>query len=156
MDAAVALEKDAAALSVPALPSTDGAAVVAFFEECRDAGEMLHLVIADAMSDAYLGEVMLVVGDHGVGELGCAVVPSARGRGMATEALRIVARWSFDVLGLGRLEVFVAPENHAALRLVDKAGFQREGVLRDYWENNGERLDMVVLSLLPGDPRAQP
>ena len=38
-------------------------------------------------------------------------------------------------LGLGRVQVFVAPENVAALRLAERAGFRREGLLRSYWES---------------------
>ena len=91
---------------------------------------LLHLVIADRTSDAYLGETMLALSEHPVGEVGCWVVPAARGRGVATEALVALTDWSFSALGLGRVQVFVAPENEAALRLAQSAGFQREGVLR--------------------------
>ena len=87
-----------------------------------------------------------MLGEHRVGELGCGVVPAARGRGVATEALRLLADWAFDALGLGRLQVFVAPENVAALRLVKRAGFRHEGVLRAYWDAGDDRLDAVVLS----------
>ena len=122
-----------------------------YFEECRTDGGLLHLVIADQVNDAYLGEVVAVLGEHRVGELGCGVVPAARGRGVATEALRLLAEWALGTLGLGRLQVFVAPENVPALRLAESAGFRREGLLRAYWENDGARLDAVVLSRLPGD-----
>ena len=122
-----------------------------YFEECRREGGLLHLVIAGRIDDAYLGEVVAVVGEHRVGELGCGVVPAARGRGVATEALRLLAAWAIETLGLGRLQVFVAPDNVPALRLAESAGFRREGLLRAYWENDGERLDAVVLSRLPGD-----
>ena len=88
-DAALELEQDAAAARwVPALPAADGAGVVAFYDECRREGSLLHLVIADRASDAYLGETMLALGEHGVGEVGCCLVPAARGRGIATEVLR--------------------------------------------------------------------
>jgi RimJ/RimL family protein N-acetyltransferase len=49
------------------------------------------------------------------------------------------------------VQVFVAPENVAALRLAERAGFRREGVLRAYWEQGGGRIDAVVLARLPGD-----
>ncbi len=136
---------------VPALPAADGAAVVAFFEECRRAGELLHLVIADRIGDAYLGEVMAAPSEHRVAELGVGVVPAARGRGLATEALRLLAEWALGALGHARLQVFVAPENVHALRAAEGAGFRREGLLRSYWESDGARLDAVVLSLLPAD-----
>ncbi len=152
LDAALALQQDAAAGRwVPTLPAGDGPGVVAFFEECRQEGGLLHLVIADRTSDVYLGEAMLAPSDHLVGEVGCCVAPSVRGRGIATEALRLLTDWAFATLGLGRVQVFVAPENVAALRLAESAGFRREGVLRSYWEHDGERLDAVVLARLPGD-----
>jgi RimJ/RimL family protein N-acetyltransferase len=150
--AASELGEDAAtARWVPALPAADGGSVVEFFEQSRKEGGWLHLVIADASSDAYLGEVMAVVGEGGVGELGCGVIPAARGRGIATEALRLLAEWALHTVGVGRLQVFVAPENIPALRLAESAGFRREGLLRSYWDDNGTRLDAVVLSRLPGD-----
>lgn len=152
-DAALELGRDeAAARWVPPLPAGDGAGLVAFYEDCRRDGGLLHVVIADRTSDAYLGEAMVAPGEHGVGEVGCCVVPEARGRGIATEALRRLTDWAFATLGLGRVQVFVAPENIAALRLAESAGFRREGLLRSYWEHDGERLDAVVLARLPGDP----
>lgn len=151
-EAAAAYGQDASSARwVPPLPADDGVAVAALLEEWRLAGELLHLVIADATSDDYLGEATLMVGEHQVGELGCGVVPAARGRGIATEALSLLARWSFEVLGMGRLQVFISPENLPALRFVEKAGFRREGLLRGYWAEDDVRLDAVILSLLPAD-----
>ena len=49
------------------------------YEEARVRGELLLLVIADRTSDAYLGEVTVVVGEHQVGELGCGLLPAVRG-----------------------------------------------------------------------------
>jgi ribosomal-protein-alanine N-acetyltransferase len=150
--AAVALGEDAAAARwVPPLPAADGAAVVAFFEGCRKEGLLLHLVIADREDSAYLGEVMMALGEHGIAELGCCVVPAARGHGIATGALQLLADWALRTLGLGRIQVFVAPENVAALRLAGSAGFRREGLLRSYWEHDGARVDAIVLSRIPAD-----
>ena len=136
---------------MPPLPAADGAGVVEYLEECRGDGTLLDLVIADRLSDSYLGEVVVAVGEHRVGEVGCGLVPAARGRGVATEAMRLLAGWAFGALGLGRLQAFVAPQNDAALRLVKRAGFRHEGVLRAYWDAGGERLDAVLLSRLPTD-----
>jgi RimJ/RimL family protein N-acetyltransferase len=151
-EAALALEEDAAAARwVPALPATDGAGVTAFYDECRREGSLLHLVIADRASDEYLGEAMLALSEHRVGEVGCCVAPAARGRRVGTEVIVSLTNWSFAELGLGRVQVFVAPENVAALRLAERAGFEREGVLRAYWEISGKRLDVVVLARLAAD-----
>lgn len=140
-----------AARWVPPLPASDGGGVVAFFDACRRAGELLHLVIADVPDDGYLGEVMLAIGEQGVAEIGCGLLPAGRGRGVAVDAVASLSGWAFATLDLGRIQAFVATENHAALRLVERAGFRREGVLRAYWDGENGRLDAVVLSLLPGD-----
>ena len=152
LDAVQAFEQDDAAERwVPSLPADDGPGVVAFYEQCRRDGTLLHLVIAARSDSSYLGEAMVAIGDHSVGEVGCALVPAARGRGIATEMLRALTDWAFQALDLGRVQVFVAPENVAALRLAERAGFRREGVLRGYWEEDGGRVDAIVLARLPGD-----
>ena len=136
---------------VQPLPSADATEVTEFFEHCRVAGEMLHLVIASTDDDTYLGEVMLNVNEDNVGELGCGVLEAERGRGTATHALRLLAEWSLANLGLGRVQVIIALENAAAMRLAKRAGFHREGLLRAYWERDGARLDTVIYSMIPQD-----
>ena len=125
--------------------------MTAFYEQFRREGGLLHLVIADREDDAYLGEAMVAFGEHSVGEVGCCLAPAARGRGIATEMIRLLTDWALEALGLGRVQVFVAPENVAALRLAERAGFRHEGVLRSYWEIDGARIDVVVLARVPGD-----
>ena len=136
---------------MPPLPADDGAGIVAFYEECRLDGGLLHLVIADARSDAYLGETMVSLGEHHVAELGCCLVAEARGRGIATRMLRALTDWAFAELDVQRMQVFVAPENVAALELAERAGFRREGILRAYWEDGNGRLNVIILARLPGD-----
>jgi RimJ/RimL family protein N-acetyltransferase len=151
-EAALALEQDtAAARWVSPLPAADGPGVMEHYERCRREGSLLHLVIADPADGAYLGEAMLALGEHDVGEVGCCVAPAARGRRIATETLRLLTAWAFAALGLGRVQVFVAAENAPALRLAGSAGFRREGVLRAYWEDDDRRIDAVVFARLPGD-----
>ena len=144
-------EDEATAPWVPPLPADDPAGVVALFEQYRADGELVQLVIAEPTDDAYLGEVMVVMGDHRVGEFGVGVVERARGRGIATDALRMFARWSAASLDIGRLQVLVAEANTPALRVAEQVGFRREGVLRSYWEHDGDRLDVVMLSMLPAE-----
>lgn len=133
------------------LPAADGAGVAAFYEACRREGTLLHLVVADPVTDAYLGEMMLALGEHRIGELGCCLAPAARGRGIATEALVALMDWALTDLGLGRVQAFIAEENVAALALAERAGFRREGVLRSYWEQGDGRLDVVVLARVSED-----
>lgn len=148
--AAAAFSQDqATALWVPPLPADDPAGVVELFEQYRQEGALLHLAIADRASDSYLGEVTVMMCDHQVGEFGCGVVGQARGRGIATEALRLLVHWSVATLDICRLQVMVAQENTPALLLAERVGFRREGVLRAYWGHEDGRVDAVMLSLLP-------
>ena len=136
---------------VPPLPASDPAGVIEFFELYRRNGDLLHLVIADLGNDAYLGEVMVAVGEHRVGEFGVGVVAEARCLGIATEAFCTFVNWTAATLDIQRMQVLVAPENGAALRIAELAGFEREGLLRSYWEHDGKRSDAVMLSQLPTD-----
>jgi RimJ/RimL family protein N-acetyltransferase len=140
------------ARSVPPLPADDAATVVTLIEQFRTDGGLLHLVIADRSDDSYLGEVMVALGEHHVAELGIGVVASTRGTGMATEAFRLFTAWCMDTLAISRAQVLVAHDNRGALLIAQRAGFRREGVLRNYWDHGGTRLDVVMLSLLPGEP----
>ncbi len=60
-------------------------------------------------------------------------------------------RWALGPLGLARLQVFVATGNLGGLRLSERTGFRREGVLRSYGEDELGRFDAIVLSRLPDD-----
>jgi RimJ/RimL family protein N-acetyltransferase len=77
----------------------------------------------------------------------------ARGRGVATHATRLLARWAFERLGLQRLELTCAPDNSASQRVAERCGFTREGVLRSHMRFKGGRRDTIVYSLLPGELR---
>ena len=141
---------------VPSLPASDPAGVIEFFELYRRSGDLLHLVIADRENDAYLGEVMAAIGEHQVGEFGVGVVTEARRIGIATEAFCTFVTWAAATLDIRRMQVLVAPENGAALRIAELAEFEREGLLRSYWEHDGERFDAVMLSRLPTDFGSSP
>lgn len=78
----------------------------------------------------------------------------ARGRGIVTRALRRLCQHAFDDLALQRLWVITDPDNAASQRVVAKAGFQREGVMRSHVQHpDGRRRDSVLFSLLPGELR---
>jgi RimJ/RimL family protein N-acetyltransferase len=86
-------------------------------------------------------------------EVGYWVAPHARGRGVATRAVDLVCAWGFEVCGFHRIELVAATGNPASQAVAERAGFTREGVLRDYMVNKGRFFDMVMFSRLAGDPR---
>jgi RimJ/RimL family protein N-acetyltransferase len=84
-------------------------------------------------------------------ELGYTVSPDARGRGVATEALRLLTDWAFDELGALRLELLIGVENEASKRVAARCGYVREGVLRSFYVKPGVREDTEIWSRLPDD-----
>ena len=114
-------------------------------------GSELPLAIVDTDSGDLLGSISLRFREDARGEFGYLLAAPARGRGLATRALRLLAAWAFEEHGLARLEVLVQPDNEASLAMAERAGFRREGVLRSHTELRGRRVDMVMLAQLRGD-----
>jgi RimJ/RimL family protein N-acetyltransferase len=82
------------------------------------------------------------------------VSPAARGRRLAARALDAAARWAFapDGLGLHRLSLDHALVNLGSCRVATRAGFELEGVMRDYYvEISGERHDSHLHARLATD-----
>ncbi|MGI5520882.1 GNAT family N-acetyltransferase [Micromonospora sp. CA-259024] len=88
--------------------------------------------IVDA-DDRPVGQVGLrgVLLAEGSAQLSYWVLPAARGRGIATEALETLTRWSFTGAGLHRLGLEHSTANAASCRVATRAGFTVEGVLRE-------------------------
>ena len=83
-------------------------------------------------------------------ELGYAVSPWARGRGVATETLRELTRWAFAE-GMQRVIALVSVDNAASSRVVEKVGYTFEGVLRSKHHIDARRVDLQSWTILPGE-----
>ncbi|XP_044985291.1 uncharacterized protein LOC123452654 [Hordeum vulgare subsp. vulgare] len=87
------------------------------------------------------------------GELGYVVARAHWGRGVATAAVRCALAAVFgEVAGLARVEALVDVDNPASQRVVEKAGFRREGVLRRHYWHKGRVRDLVMYGFVSGDP----
>lgn len=84
-------------------------------------------------------------------ELGYVLAPAARGRGVATEALRRLTIWALEDLGALRIELFINPENGASQAVARRCGYSLEGVLRSLHFKHDLRQDFQLWSLLPED-----
>lgn len=112
-----------------------------------------RFAIAAADDDRVLGQVGIAIDEQRISAEGYYwVSPGARRRGIAADALALVAGWAFDQ-GIQRLVLLIEPGNEVSSRLAAKLGFTREGVLRSYEPFKGGRPDLVSWSLLPDDPR---
>lgn len=121
-------------------------------DRARDDGTGVHLAIADANDPRkILGEVSLhsIESAHQRAGMGYWLAPSARGRGAATRAVKLLADWAFADLGLARLEITCGPDNVGSQRVALRCGFRREGLLRSHMSFKGGRRDTVVFGLVP-------
>jgi D-cysteine desulfhydrase len=74
-----------------------------------------------------------------------------KGRGIATEASRLILKYAFDQLGLNKVYLFTEVENTTAQRLFEKVGFKREGVLRSDIKSRGQFVDRFVYGVFKKD-----
>jgi RimJ/RimL family protein N-acetyltransferase len=118
-------------------------------------GTAAAMALLDAASGEFVGNCTLIYDQPASGQamLGYSLLPRWRGRGHATRAVRLLARWGFDQVGLARLWAGTLPGNVASQRVLEKAGFRREGLLRGRLPGTaGSRADSTVYGLLSTDP----
>lgn len=85
---------------------------------------------------------------HRRAEIGFAICRGEWGRGLAAEAVATALEFAFGPLDLIRVEADVDPRNERSTRLLERLGFQREGVLRSRYIVAGEVQDTLYLGLL--------
>lgn len=146
-----AVEHPSSARWLNGLPTADPEVLIREAESERQAGRMLILTVADGADQRYLGALVLLVRELQVGELAYVIAPEARGRRLATHAVRLVTDWAFAALGLQRLQLRIDPENEASHTVAVRSGYQREGLLRSAFVVRGERRDVVMYSRLADD-----
>jgi ribosomal-protein-alanine N-acetyltransferase len=91
---------------------------------------------------------------HGVaqtGQIGYWMGVNHAGKGYMHEAVLLVVRFAFDTLRLHRIEAACIPDNQRSIRVLEKAGFRREGLLRSYLRINGVWQDHLLYALIAED-----
>jgi ribosomal-protein-serine acetyltransferase len=118
-------------------------------------GEQYSFAMVDLHDGQFLGSVGLsaVNRAHGFANLGYWVRSRKTRHGVATSATRMAARFSFEALGLNRVELLVPTANVASQRVAEKAGAKREGLLRKRLQLNGIAHDAFVYSFVQEDFR---
>ncbi|MGV9287642.1 GNAT family N-acetyltransferase [Streptomyces sp. NPDC003719] len=112
--------------------------------------DRLDLAVTDPADGELLGEVVLYEWDpaHRSCTFRTLVGPRGRGRGIGTEATRLIVGHGFERLGLHRIQLEVYGTNRRALRVYEKAGFVVEGVRREAAWRDGEWVDEVLMAVL--------
>lgn len=85
---------------------------------------------------------------HNRSEIGFELSKDYWGQGIASEALKAVCQYGFEQLNLQRIEALIEPPNLSSQRLVERQGFIREGLLRNYEFSCGKFDDLYMYSLL--------
>lgn len=103
------------------------------------AGEGWSLAIVDREPDRSIGQVGLWISHlhKGRAEIGYWVAASGRGQGAASHAVEALSDWAFEHLDVDRLSLFIEPWNTASIKTAERAGYEREGLLRS-WERVGK------------------
>ena len=107
--------------------------------------------IFDTTGATLLGAITLSNIRRGVAEtgvLGYWIGQPYAGQGRATDAVRAMLTFSFDVLKLHRVEAACVPTNVASARVLEKAGFRREGEARAYLKINGAWADHILFGVV--------
>lgn len=88
-------------------------------------------------------------------EIGIALVPECRGRGLGTVAQRLLVDHLFGYTVANRVEALTDVENVAEQRALERAGFAREGLLRGAYFHRGAWRDLLIYAVLRDDPRPE-
>jgi RimJ/RimL family protein N-acetyltransferase len=70
------------------------------------------------------------------------------GKGVMTEAVKLVTAYAFNRLGIIRVQAGVLSKNPASMRVLEKAGYQKEGISRNAVVKNNEIFDEHVYAIL--------
>jgi RimJ/RimL family protein N-acetyltransferase len=137
------------------LPAFDRDALMASIQDLptlAEQGRLLALAAVDARNSDVVGGGTLhhLDAERKIVEIGYFVLPHARRRGVATTIARLLAEHAF-ALGIERVAAYVNIDNTASERVVERAGFTREGVVRSMPKPDGRRVDKTLFSLLPGE-----
>jgi len=119
----------------------------------RIAGVGATLTILELGSDECRGQIYIhhIDWDRARAELGVWVAPQARGRGLARDALALVACWLVRDCGIERVALVTAMHNLPMRHAGRAAGFREQGVLRAHLRERGRRVDAALLSLVRSD-----
>ncbi|MEW5795874.1 MAG: GNAT family protein [Candidatus Zixiibacteriota bacterium] len=120
-------------------------------------GERYGFGIEDPATGEIIGGIGLemISRKHRCFELGYWLSRKYRGRGMATEAVRLAVGFGFKELKLVRIQAHVFTGNDVSVRVLEKCGFTFEGTARKRIKHRGRWRDLMMYSILRGEWRPQ-
>ena len=116
-----------------------------------ETGQVVQMIICDSATHQPLGSVYIrdIDRQHGKAEYGIFIgEASARGRGVGSATAKLMLRYCFEEEKLHRVYLRVLSGNQAAIRSYEKAGFVKEGCLKDDVCLNGEYRDVIWMAIV--------
>lgn len=122
-----------------------------------ETGDVVQTIICDIATDTPLGSVYIrdIDRQHNKAEYGIFIgEASARGRGIGTAAARLMLRYCFEEEGLHRVYLRALSGNEQAIRSYEKAGFVKEGFLKEDVCIDGQYRDVVWMAAVAQEEAA--
>ena len=120
-------------------------------------GHSDHFTLVAELSEKVVGHITLFmttkVRDRHCAGLGIAIHPEAQGKGIGKALIQEVINQADNWLNLVRLELEVHADNHSAIALYERVGFQLEGTKRLSTFKAGKYIDMLLMSRIRPDYR---
>lgn len=113
-------------------------------------GTGINWKIVDKFSGENLGVISVYnyKPEHKKAELGYWLMPRFWGKGIVSEVLHPVIKYWQEQKGIHRLEAFIEEGNTASIKLVEKAGFVHEGIMRDCEIKFGKFISLHIYALI--------
>ncbi len=115
--------------------------------------DLLRCIIADKESNNAIGTIILSDLDYknGVAQVHIKISKEQRGRGYGVDALKTIVVYAFSELRLHCLYAEILTYNLASVRIFEKCGFRKEGILRHRVYKKGQYYDTYIYSVLSGE-----
>ncbi len=107
-----------------------------------------QLVIIEKGNNSIIGDVGVHFIDNHQCEIGCTLRKNSHGKGFATETLKAVIDFLFNVLDKHRIVGSIDPQNTSSIKLLERLGFRKEAHFHKSLLVNGEWVDDIVYAIL--------
>lgn len=113
-------------------------------------GYSYRWAVIEKESGECIGQIaFFLVDEYGSwGEIEYCIGASYQGKGYATEATKAVIDYGFRKIGFNKIQICVRPSNIKSKKVIEKCGFEYEGMLRDYFFIDGEYEGRMYYSLI--------
>ncbi|KPN96047.1 GNAT family N-acetyltransferase [Lysinibacillus sp. ZYM-1] len=113
----------------------------------------LRWVIEETMTQKVIGTCgyLNYEKEHNRIEIGYDLKPEYWGKGIMQEALSKIIHFAFTSMEINKIEAKIEPENKSSIKLLEKLGFYKEGVLRQHEFEKGKYVDLAIFSILKSE-----